>query len=70
MTRIDPETWNTWFGWMTGQECPLSEGCPIFWQGVLVYLFVAVFVLAILYWSRRDIKALALRVYERLPFSG
>ncbi len=67
MTRIDPDTWNTWFGWMTGQECTRSEGCPVMWDGVVVYVFLVVFVAAMLYWNREELRERALQVYERLP---
>lgn len=39
---MDQETWNTLFGWLTGQQCFIPEGCNppligiIFYAGVLV----------------------------------
>lgn len=67
MVTIPQDLWNTLFSWMGPKQCMLPEGCRLHWQGVLVYVFVLVFVVMMLYWFRHDIKEVAIKGWERIP---
>lgn len=67
MVYVPPDQWNTVFGWMTPKTCTFPDGCLLPWKGILVYVFVLVFVVTLLYWFRHDIKQGALSLWERIP---
>lgn len=67
MVRIDQDTWNTLFSWMSGTECMLPEGCPVPLQGVAVYVFIVVFIAVMLYWNRHAIIDRGQQLKERIP---
>lgn len=56
MVRVSPDLWNLLFGWMSGQQCFLPEGCDVPVQGMLVYLVILVFLAVLVYWFRHDIR--------------
>ncbi|MDY6765884.1 MAG: hypothetical protein SVW77_00800 [Candidatus Nanohaloarchaea archaeon] len=51
MVTIDASAWNSLFGWITGKQCFLPEGCPPPAAGILVYL-VLLAAVAALVWHR------------------
>lgn len=43
---MDPELWDALFGWMTGRQCFLPEGCTPPVGGILIYVAVIVAIIA------------------------
>lgn len=54
MFTLDQSTWNTLFGWITGQQCFIPEGCTAPIEGIVVYA-IALLVLAGLVWKRETV---------------
>lgn len=53
---MEPSTWNLLFGWITGRQCFIPEGCGIPAEGILVYsLIPAAVLLAAAYWKREEL---------------
>lgn len=51
MVVLDQSTWNLLFGWMTGRQCFLPEGCTLPMTGVLVYAVILAGI-TLLVWKR------------------
>lgn len=51
--------WNLLFGWITGRQCFLPEGCNIPLSGVVVYLLLlaAIISTVVIYLNRDNITA-------------
>ena len=41
---MDQETWDVLFGWLTGQQCFIPEGCEPPLIGILFYLGILVLI--------------------------
>lgn len=52
---MDQELWNTLFGWITGKQCFVPEGCPSPAEGILVYISIIVVVALVAYIERNQL---------------
>lgn len=56
---MNQELWNLLFGWITGRQCFLPEGCNVPTSGIIVYLLLIAAVIAsvVIYLNKDDITA-------------
>ncbi|MFB6199644.1 MAG: hypothetical protein ABEJ83_02090 [Candidatus Nanohaloarchaea archaeon] len=45
---MDQSSWNLLFGWITGKQCMLPEGCSVPIEGLAVYMIVFAAIILIL----------------------
>lgn len=53
---MDQQLWNLLFGWITGRQCFIPEGCSPPAEGVALYLTVLLVVAAVA-WKRKEVKS-------------
>lgn len=56
---MNQELWNILFGWITGRQCFLPEGCNPPLAGVVIYLLIIAGIIstAVIYLNRDNIFA-------------
>lgn len=56
---MNQELWNLLFGWITGRQCFVPEGCNVPTSGIVVYLLLIAAVIAsvVIYLNKDDITA-------------